>query len=57
MHADWPGEKIIDSILPYSRYLQRLLESEPELLPDLEQGLHQPFLRDEMLCLSRCQHQ
>ena len=49
MHADWPGEKIIDSILPYSRYLQRLLESEPELLPDLEQGLHQPFLRDEML--------
>ena len=49
MHADRRGEKIIDSILPYSRYLQRLLESEPELLPDLEQGLHKPFLRDEML--------
>ncbi|PTR14670.1 glutamate-ammonia-ligase adenylyltransferase [Nitrosospira sp. Nsp2] len=40
---------MIKSALPFSRYLQRLLESEPELLPDLEQHLGHPFLRDEML--------
>lgn len=49
MHADRPGEKTINAVLPFSRYLQRLLESEPELLPYLEQHLHHPFLRDEML--------
>jgi glutamate-ammonia-ligase adenylyltransferase len=49
MHADRSGEKTINAVLPFSRYLQRLLESEPELLPYLEQHLHHPFLRDEML--------
>src|SRR3982751_6201579 len=49
MHADRSGEKTINSVLPFSRYLQRLLESEPELLPYLAQHLHHPFLRDEML--------
>jgi [glutamine synthetase] adenylyltransferase / [glutamine synthetase]-adenylyl-L-tyrosine phosphorylase len=49
MYANRPGGTMINSILPFSRYLQRLLESEPELLPYLEQHSRQPFLRDEML--------
>ncbi|MDQ3185765.1 MAG: bifunctional [glutamate--ammonia ligase]-adenylyl-L-tyrosine phosphorylase/[glutamate--ammonia-ligase] adenylyltransferase [Pseudomonadota bacterium] len=48
MHNDRPAAEIVNSILPFSRYLQRLLESEPELLTELEQNLHRPFLREEM---------
>jgi len=36
MHPDHPVETVIDSILPYSRYAQRLLDSEPELRVELE---------------------
>lgn len=48
MHADHPAEKIIEFILPCSRYVQRLLESEPELLTELRQNVRYPFLREEM---------
>jgi glutamate-ammonia-ligase adenylyltransferase len=48
MHADHPPEKIIESILPCSRYVQRMLESEPELLTELRQNVQYPFLRGEM---------
>ena len=48
MHADSSGDKIIDSILPYSRYLQRLLESEPEYCLTLSENLS-AFSREEML--------
>ncbi len=48
MHADHPAEKIIESILPCSRYVQRLLEGEPELLTELRQNMQHPFLREEM---------
>ena len=48
MHADHPAEKIIESILPCSRYVQRLLESEPELLTEFRQNVQHPFLREEM---------
>lgn len=42
---------IIHSILPYSRYLKRILESEPELYQELLKQLHLPFVREEMLDL------
>ncbi|HTJ54212.1 MAG TPA: bifunctional [glutamate--ammonia ligase]-adenylyl-L-tyrosine phosphorylase/[glutamate--ammonia-ligase] adenylyltransferase [Nitrosospira sp.] len=48
MHADTPAAEIIRSILPFSRYMQRLLEGEPELLAELQQRLHQPWVRAEM---------
>jgi glutamate-ammonia-ligase adenylyltransferase len=47
MHAD-TAEEIIHSILPFSRYAQRLLESEPELLAELQQNLHRPWARTEL---------
>ena len=40
---------IIDSVLPYSRYLKRILESEPELHQELLQQLYHPLTREEML--------
>jgi glutamate-ammonia-ligase adenylyltransferase len=49
MHNDRRAREIITGVLPFSRYLQRLLEGEPELLPELERGLRRPFLRNEML--------
>jgi [glutamine synthetase] adenylyltransferase / [glutamine synthetase]-adenylyl-L-tyrosine phosphorylase len=48
MHADRPPAEIVESVLPFSRYMRRLLESEPELLTELEQNLRHPFLREEM---------
>jgi len=48
MHPDHPVETVIDSILPYSRYAQRLLDSEPELRVELEKNLHRPFVAAEM---------
>jgi glutamate-ammonia-ligase adenylyltransferase len=48
MHPDHPVKTVTDSILPYSRYAQRLLDSEPELRVDLEKNLHRPFLAAEM---------
>jgi glutamate-ammonia-ligase adenylyltransferase len=48
MHPDHPVKTVIDSILPYSRYAQRLLDSEPELRVELEKNLHRPFLAAEM---------
>lgn len=49
MHADHSrtGE-IVESVLPYSRYLQRLLAGEPGLREDLVLGLPHPFAREEM---------
>ena len=40
---------IIDSVLPYSRYLKRILESEPELHQELLKQLYHPLTREEML--------
>jgi len=49
MHtADRSVEEIISSVLPFSRYVQRLFESEPELRAELLQNLRRPFLREEM---------
>src|SRR5688500_4053597 len=48
MHADQTARETILAILPFSRYVQRLLESEPELLAELERNLLQPFSRGEM---------
>jgi glutamate-ammonia-ligase adenylyltransferase len=48
MHVDRPAAEIVQSALPLSRYAQRLLESEPELLAELEQNVRQPFLREQM---------
>ena len=42
------AEEIIRGILPFSRYAQRLLESEPGLRTELLQNLQNPFLREEM---------
>jgi glutamate-ammonia-ligase adenylyltransferase len=53
MHADTPAAEIIRSILPFSRYMQRLLESEPELTSELQQSLRQPWTRAEMEGLLR----
>ena len=54
MHtANHSVEEIIGSVLPFSRYAQRLLESEPELRTELLQNLQRPFLREEMqACLN-----
>ncbi len=41
-------EEIIESVLPFSRYAQRLLTSEPGLRTELLQNLRLPFLREEM---------
>ena len=38
----------IQAILPFSRYVQRLLESEPELRTELLQNLSHPLLKEEM---------
>jgi glutamate-ammonia-ligase adenylyltransferase len=48
MHPDHTVKTVIDSILSYSRYAQRLLGSEPELRVELEKSLHRPFLAAEM---------
>lgn len=48
MHDHPTARETISAILPFSRYLQRLLASEPELLAELEQNLHHPFSRGEM---------
>jgi glutamate-ammonia-ligase adenylyltransferase len=48
MHPDHSVMTLIDSILPYSRYVQRLLASEPELQTELEKNLYRPFLAAEM---------
>jgi len=49
MPTDQPStEEIILGILPFSRYAQRLLESEPGLRAELLQNLHTPFLKEEM---------
>jgi [glutamine synthetase] adenylyltransferase / [glutamine synthetase]-adenylyl-L-tyrosine phosphorylase len=42
------AEEIIESVLPFSRYAQRLLTSEPGLRTELLQNLRLPFLREEM---------
>jgi glutamate-ammonia-ligase adenylyltransferase len=47
MHDDRPAE-IVDAVLPFSRYVRRLLENEPELLTELKQNLQRAFFRDEM---------
>jgi glutamate-ammonia-ligase adenylyltransferase len=47
MHPDHPAT-LVDSILPYSRYAQRLLASEPALRMELEKNLEHPFLAAEM---------
>ncbi|SFN27504.1 glutamate-ammonia-ligase adenylyltransferase [Nitrosospira briensis] len=48
MHRDHPSPEIIEAILPFSRYMQRLAESEPELMGELGQTLERPFGRKEM---------
>jgi glutamate-ammonia-ligase adenylyltransferase len=42
------AEEIIESVLPFSRYAQRLLTSEPGLRDELLKDLRSPFLREEM---------
>lgn len=44
---------ILDSVLPYSRYLQRTLDSEPELCTILLNQLDLPFTWEEMLTFLR----
>lgn len=39
----------MNSILPYSQYLKRVLESEPKLWQELLEQLHHLFTREEML--------
>ncbi|HEY6044461.1 MAG TPA: bifunctional [glutamate--ammonia ligase]-adenylyl-L-tyrosine phosphorylase/[glutamate--ammonia-ligase] adenylyltransferase, partial [Nitrosospira sp.] len=53
MHDDTSAEEIIRSILPFSRYAQRLLESEPELSVELRRKLRHPWSRAEMEGLLR----
>ncbi|ARO88557.1 glutamine-synthetase adenylyltransferase [Nitrosospira lacus] len=48
MHADHPHEKIIEAVLPCSRYVQHLLKSEPGLLTELRQNLKYAIFREEM---------
>ncbi|MCO6427581.1 bifunctional [glutamate--ammonia ligase]-adenylyl-L-tyrosine phosphorylase/[glutamate--ammonia-ligase] adenylyltransferase [Nitrosomonas communis] len=49
LHTIQPStESTLDSILPFNRYAQRLLEGEPELRTYLLENLHRPFLREEM---------
>ncbi|MDN5836262.1 MAG: bifunctional [glutamate--ammonia ligase]-adenylyl-L-tyrosine phosphorylase/[glutamate--ammonia-ligase] adenylyltransferase [Nitrosospira sp.] len=39
---------MIDAILPFSRYVRHSLDSEPQLLTELQQNLLRPFFRGEM---------
>ena len=55
MHTDPSATEIIERILPFSRYVYRLLESEPELLAELKQNLKSPFLREDMQAFPECQ--
>ena len=49
MHTtNYFAEKKIRSILTFSRYAQRLLESEPELWAELIQNMQHPFPREKM---------
>lgn len=48
MHRDHPSREIIEAVLPFSRYIQRLAESEPALVGELGQTLGRPFGREEM---------
>lgn len=49
LHLPQPAaEATLAHILPFSRYVQRLLESEPDLRSYLLENLHRPFLRAEM---------
>ena len=48
MHSSITAEEIIDSILPFSRYLRYSLESDPALWDELAQRLHHPLLKEEM---------
>lgn len=42
------SETILETALPYSRFAQRLLESEPHLRTSLVANLSQPYLREDM---------
>ncbi|SDX95869.1 bifunctional [glutamate--ammonia ligase]-adenylyl-L-tyrosine phosphorylase/[glutamate--ammonia-ligase] adenylyltransferase [Nitrosomonas sp. Nm33] len=46
---DSSPELVLESILRFSRYARRLLESEPDLRTYLVENLHHPFTREEML--------
>ncbi|MDN5881450.1 MAG: bifunctional glutamine synthetase adenylyltransferase/deadenyltransferase, partial [Nitrosospira sp.] len=48
MHASHSSREIIDSTLPFSRYVRHSLDSEPQLLTELQQNLLRPFFRGEM---------
>ena len=49
MHTtNYFAEKKIHSSLTFSRYAQRLLESEPELWTELKQNMQHPFSKEEM---------
>lgn len=48
MHDDHPAPELIEALLPFTRYAQRLVESEPALLTELRQGVQRPFRREEM---------
>ena len=45
--TSFPKAKL-ETILPFSRYAQRLLESEPDLRPALLENIQQPYSRKEM---------
>jgi [glutamine synthetase] adenylyltransferase / [glutamine synthetase]-adenylyl-L-tyrosine phosphorylase len=48
-HTTHPSaEATLEHILPFSRYVQRLLGSEPHLRAYLLENLQRPFLREEM---------
>ncbi len=42
------SETILETALPYSRFAQRLLESEPHLRTSLVDNLSQPYLKEDM---------
>lgn len=44
-----PAESVLESILRFSRYARRLLESEPDLRTCLLENFHRPFSCEEML--------
>ena len=49
MHTtNYVPEKKIHSSLTFSRYAQRLLESEPELWTTLKKNIQHPFPKEEM---------
>ena len=49
MHTNnYLAEKKIRSSLTFSRYAQRLLESEPELWTNLVQNMQHPFPKEDM---------